>query len=89
MQQGVVHRVVDATEPGRLRRPRCPSRSGRATGVPESGNGTIRKPQAPLLEKVLSMTVSLRPPDSVMPVPVGPAAALPASGTLGLLLSCT
>ncbi len=35
------------------------------------------------------MTVSLRPPESVMPVPIGPAAALPASGTSPLLLSCT
>ena len=57
-------------------------------GVPESGYGTIRNPQASLSEKVLSITVSLRPPDRVIPVPMGPAAASPASGTLGLLLSC-
>ena len=59
------------------------------SGVLESGYGIIRKPQAPLLENVLSMTVSLRPPDSVMPVPVGPWPAVPASGTFGLLLSWT
>src|ERR1700674_1994644 len=35
------------------------------------------------------MTVSLVPPDTVIPVPVGPALALPAWGTLGLLLSWT
>src|SRR6185312_17449426 len=58
-------------------------------GVPESGYGTNNVPQAPLLANVLSITVSLRPPDNVMPVPIGPAAALPACGTSGLLLSCT
>src|ERR1035437_3361841 len=58
-------------------------------GVPESGKGIIRKPQAPLLEKLLSITVSLRPPDTVMPVPTGPRLALPALGALGLLLSWT
>src|ERR1039458_4381624 len=33
------------------------------------------------------MTVSLRPPDSVIPVPVGPAAAPPDAGAWLLLLS--
>ena len=42
-----------------------------------------------MFENVLSMTVSLRPPETVMPVPMGPAAASPASGVLPLLLSCT
>ena len=42
-----------------------------------------------MLENVLSITVSLRPPAIVMPVPMGPAAASPASGVLPLLLSCT
>src|ERR1700681_2011730 len=46
-------------------------------------------PQAPLRAKVLSMTVSLLPPETVIPVPVGPALALPAWGTFGLLLSWT
>ena len=38
---------------------------------------------------MLSITVSLRPPENVMPVPMGPAAASPASGVSPLLLSCT
>ncbi len=42
-----------------------------------------------MFENVLSMTVSLRPPDRVMPVPTGPWLAVPAWGTFGLLLSCT
>ena len=42
-----------------------------------------------MFEKVLSITVSFRPPESVIPVPIGPAAAFPASGMLPLLLSCT
>ena len=46
-------------------------------------------PQALLLENRLSMTVSLRPPEIVMPVPVGPSLAFPARGTFGLLLSWT
>src|SRR5258707_14330838 len=46
-------------------------------------------PQAPLLVKVLPVTVSLRPPDTDIPVPVGPLAATPMPGTLGLLLSRT
>src|SRR4051794_33016224 len=46
-------------------------------------------PQAPLFEKRLLITVLLRPPEIDTPVPVGPAAALPAAGTLGLLLSWT
>ena len=58
-------------------------------GGPLSGNGTTIVPQAPLLTKRLFMTVSLRPPDSDIPVPTGPAAADPAEGTLGLLLSWT
>ena len=35
------------------------------------------------------MTVSLPPPEMVMPVPVGPLLASPAWGTFGLLLSWT
>ncbi len=46
-------------------------------------------PHAPLFENVLSITVSFRPPERVMPVPIGPAAASPASGTSPLLLSWT
>src|ERR1022692_2098149 len=46
-------------------------------------------PQALLLAKRLSMIVSLRAPETDIPVPTGPAAADPAAGTLGLLLSCT
>jgi hypothetical protein len=46
-------------------------------------------PHALLLTKRLPMIVSKRPPDTDMPVPTGPAAAEPAAGTLGLLLSCT
>ena len=42
-----------------------------------------------MFANVLSMTVSLRPPEIVMPVPIGPAAAVPAAGTSGLLLSWT
>ena len=38
---------------------------------------------------MLSITVSLRPPEIDIPVPTGPAAAEPAAGTLGLLLSWT
>ena len=58
-------------------------------GLPLSRYGTMIMPQAPLFSNVLSMTVSLRPPDSDMPVPTGPAAAEPAAGTFGLLLSWT
>src|SRR5579875_115327 len=46
-------------------------------------------PQAPLFSKRLSITVSSRAPDSDIPVPTGPAAAEPAEGTSGLLLSWT
>ena len=35
------------------------------------------------------MIVSNRPPEIVIPVPTGPAAAAPAAGTLGSLLSWT
>ena len=45
-----------------------------------------KMPHAPLLRKVLFITVSLLPPAMVMPVPVGPSAALPALGVFGLLL---
>src|SRR6202522_3079082 len=44
-------------------------------------------PQAPLSVILLSMTVSKGPPEMVIPVPTGPAAALPAEGALGLLLA--
>src|ERR1019366_3487402 len=50
-----------------------------------SGNGTKKAPHAPLFANVLCSTVSLRPPDSVMPVPVGPMAALPAAGAWALV----
>ena len=53
-----------------------------------SGKGTNRVPHASLLVKVLSMTVSLVPPDTVMPVPTGSPDS-PAPGALGLLLSWT
>jgi len=42
-----------------------------------------------LFAKWFSITVSLRAPETVIPVPTGPAAALPVVGTFGLLLSCT
>src|SRR5579884_310421 len=58
-------------------------------GGPLSGNGTRMLPHALLRTNRLSITVSLRPPEIDMPVPTGPAAAKPAPGTLGLLLSCT
>ena len=58
-------------------------------GGPLSVNGTRMMPHAPLLTKRLFITVSLRPPEIDMPVPTGPAAADPAAGTFGLLLSCT
>ena len=46
-------------------------------------------PQAPLFSKRLSSTMLSRAPEIDMPVPTGPAAATPAPGTLGSLLSCT
>ena len=46
-------------------------------------------PHALLLTKRLFMIVSLRPPDTDMPVPTGPAAAEPAAGALESLLSWT
>src|SRR5581483_11864084 len=58
-------------------------------GGPLSGYGTRAIPHALLCANRLSMTVSLRPPEIVIPVPVGPAAAPPLAGTLGLLLSWT
>ncbi|MGZ6651555.1 MAG: hypothetical protein ACXVHB_29435 [Solirubrobacteraceae bacterium] len=54
-------------------------------GGPLSGNGKKITPQAPLLTKRLSISVSLRPPETETPVPTGPSAAVPAPGTLGLL----
>ncbi len=58
-------------------------------GGPLSGYGTRIVPQASLCTNRLSMIVSLRAPDSDIPVPTGPAAAEPAEGTLALLLSWT
>ncbi len=55
-------------------------------GVPLVGYGTKRLPQAPFVAKVLSITVSLWPPETVNPVPTGPAAADPAAGTSPVLL---
>ena len=52
-----------------------------------SGNGTNSAPHDPLSENVLSITESFRPPETVIPVPTGPAPAKPVSGTFGLLLS--
>ena len=46
-------------------------------------------PQALLFANRLCMIVSLRAPDSDIPVPTRPAAAAPRLGTSGLLLSCT
>src|SRR5580698_7673083 len=46
-------------------------------------------PQAPLSANTLFMTVSFSPPDTVIPVPVGPLAAAPLWGVSGLLLLCT
>src|SRR5579859_2369583 len=46
-------------------------------------------PHASLFSNVLSMIVSLRPPETDMPVPTGPSAERPWAGTFGLLLSCT
>src|SRR3954452_77363 len=46
-------------------------------------------PHALLCVTRLWTSVSNRPPAMTMPVPTGPAAADPASGTLGSLLSCT
>jgi hypothetical protein len=46
-----------------------------AGGVSPSTNGRNRVPQAPLLAKVLFITVSFWPPEMVIPVPTGPAPA--------------
>src|SRR3954468_17172740 len=46
-------------------------------------------PQAPLFSKRLPTIVLSRAPETDIPVPTGPAAAVPAPGTFGLLLSCT
>src|SRR6516165_4922060 len=69
----------------------CPEHEIPGGGVSESANGRNSAPHEPLLANKLFMTVSLRPPDSVIPVPTGPAPAKPAPlpGTFGLLLSCT
>src|ERR1700728_2572176 len=87
---------ISASPSGSYTQPRAPSgwppdpeQLTPFDGVPVSGYGTKRTPQAPWFENVLSMTVSLRPPDTVMPVPIGPAAAEPAAGGSGLLLSWT
>src|SRR5262249_11532922 len=50
-------------------------------------NGTTSTPQAPWFWMRLALTVSLRPPARIMPVPTGPRAAEPERGTFGLLLS--
>src|SRR5947208_4256991 len=64
----------------------CPMSLG---GTSVSGYGVVRMPQALLCVTRLCTSVSNRPPAMTMPVPTGPAAADPASGTLGSLLSCT
>src|ERR1700674_2328972 len=46
-------------------------------------------PQAPLSRNLLEEMVSNRPPEIVIPVPVGPSPAVPEIGTLGLLLLST
>src|SRR5947199_9192934 len=58
-------------------------------GFPLSGNGMSAMPHALLLANRLFMTVSLRAPVTVIPVPTGPVPAAPTRGTFGLLLSCT
>src|SRR2546430_13053401 len=52
-------------------------------------SGTRIPPDGFCFKNWLFMSVSWRPPETSMPVPTGPAAAAPALGTLGLLLSCT
>ena len=58
-------------------------------GTSVSGYGVVRMPHALLFVTLLFTTVSKRPPAMTIPVPTGPAAADPASGTFGSLLSCT
>src|SRR5262245_12787125 len=56
-------------------------------GWVSSGKLVSRIPQAPLSATRFWVTVSKRPPETTIPVPGGPSAALPALGTFGLLLS--
>src|SRR6476659_3037088 len=56
-------------------------------GLSLSGNGAVATPHAPLFVKRFLRIVSPRTPARTMPVPTGVNAAVPAPGTLGLLLS--
>ena len=58
-------------------------------GGPLSGYGTKITPQALLWTNVLPMIVSLRAPDTDMPVPTGPGRGRAGRRHVGLLLSCT
>ena len=89
VEQGVALRVVDAAEPGRLDAARSRGTSGRARAGCCRGRGRTGPPRRRCWRRCCPSPCRCGRPRPSCPCRSARCSALPAWGTLGLLLSCT